>query len=37
MREQIPVNPKVLKWARETAGLSTNEVALKLRRKNIAD
>ena len=31
----IPVNPKVLRWARETAGLSVEDVAHKLHRKSI--
>lgn len=31
----IPVNPKVLRWARETAGLSAEDVAEKLHRKSI--
>lgn len=35
MTQTIPLNPNVLKWARETAGLSVDEVAYKLKRKNI--
>ena len=35
MSDAIPVNPKVLRWARETAGLSIEEVAHKLHRKSI--
>ncbi len=30
MSEQIPVNPDMLKWARETAGLKPAEVAHKM-------
>jgi Zn-dependent peptidase ImmA (M78 family)/transcriptional regulator with XRE-family HTH domain len=32
----LPINPAVLKWARETRGLSTEEVADKLGRKSIS-
>jgi len=35
MSEQIPVNPDILKWARETAGLSVDDVVRKLKRKRI--
>jgi len=35
MSEQIPVNPKVLKWARETAGLEVDEVVKKIKRKRV--
>ena len=36
MTKTIPLNPTVLKWARETAGISVEEVAYKLKRKNIS-
>ena len=35
MSEQIPVNPKVLLWARETSGYKVNDVVLKLKRKTV--
>lgn len=35
MKERIPVNPEVLKWARETAGLDVEEVVRKIDRKRI--
>ncbi len=35
MSQTIPVNPAVLRWARKTAGLSVEEVVLKLKRKSI--
>ncbi len=35
MSEQIPVNPKVLLWARETSGYNVNDVVLKLNRKTV--
>lgn len=35
MSEPNPVNPDVLKWARETAGLSIEDVVQKLKRKRI--
>lgn len=35
MSELIPVNPDILKWARETAGLSVDDVVRKLKRKRI--
>jgi Zn-dependent peptidase ImmA (M78 family) len=35
MAEEIPVNPEILRWARATAGLSTEAVAAKLSRKKI--
>ena len=34
MKEKIPVNPDVLRWARETAGWSIEDVALKMK-KNV--
>ncbi|MDP2718422.1 MAG: ImmA/IrrE family metallo-endopeptidase [Dehalococcoidia bacterium] len=36
MTQPIPVNPAILRWARETAGLSIEEVVRKLNRKSIA-
>lgn len=33
--EVMPVNPTMLRWARETAGMSYDEVAKRLKRKNI--
>jgi Zn-dependent peptidase ImmA (M78 family) len=36
MAETIPVNPEVLKWARESAGLTVNEVVTKMKRKRIS-
>lgn len=35
MSENIPVNAEVLKWARESAGLSVDDVVLKIKRKRI--
>ncbi|MEA2046668.1 MAG: ImmA/IrrE family metallo-endopeptidase [Euryarchaeota archaeon] len=35
MSESIPVNPDVLKWARETAGLSVDDVVRKMKRKRV--
>lgn len=35
MSQSIPVNPSVLRWARETAGVPVEEVARKLGRKGI--
>ena len=35
MSDAIPVNPDILKWARETAGLDVDDVALKMNRKRI--
>lgn len=35
MNQPIPVNPSVLRWARETAGVSLEDVARKLGRKSI--
>ncbi len=35
MTQTIPVNPEVLKWVRKTAGLSIEDVVLKLKRKTI--
>lgn len=35
MSQSIPVNPSVLRWARETSGLSVEAVASKLGRKSI--
>lgn len=37
MTQAIPANPEVLKWARTTAGLSIEEVVLKLKRKTIGE
>lgn len=36
MTQPMPVNPAILQWARETAGLSIEEVVRKLNRKSIA-
>lgn len=36
MTADLPINPDVLKWARETQGLSLDEVADKLGRKSIS-
>lgn len=36
MAEIIPVNPEVLKWARESAGLTVDEVVAKMKRKRIS-
>jgi len=35
MSKSIPVNPDVLKWARETAGLSVDDVVRKMKRKRV--
>jgi len=35
MSEPIPVNPDMLKWARETAGLDVDDVVRKMKRKRI--
>ena len=35
MSEPIPVNPEILKWARETAGLSVADVVRKMNRKRV--
>lgn len=35
MSEQIPVNPDVLRWARETGGFSVSDVVAKLKRKTV--
>jgi len=35
MREQIPVNPDMLRWARKTRGFDINDVVVKLKRKRI--
>ncbi len=35
MSEQIPVNHKVLRWARETGGFDIDDVVIKLKRKRI--
>jgi Zn-dependent peptidase ImmA (M78 family)/transcriptional regulator with XRE-family HTH domain len=35
MSEQIPVNPDILRWARETSGLGIDDVVVKLKRKRI--
>ena len=35
MSEQIPVNPIMLRWARETGGFAINDVVDKLKRKRI--
>jgi len=35
MSDLLPINPDILKWARETAGLSPGEVAEKLGRQSI--
>ena len=35
MSEQIPVNPGMLRWARETAGYTTEEVVRKFVRKRV--
>lgn len=35
MSEQLPVNPIMLKWARESAGISVEDVVKKLKRKSI--
>ena len=35
MSEQIPVNPDMLRWARETGGFDINDVVVKLKRKRV--
>jgi len=35
MNRQIPVNPIILRWARETAGFQIDEVVVRLKRKRI--
>ena len=35
MREQIPVNPIILRWARETSGFGIGDVVLKFKRKSV--
>ena len=35
MSEQIPVNPKMLLWARETSGYNVHDVVSKLNRKTV--
>jgi Zn-dependent peptidase ImmA (M78 family) len=35
MSEHIPVNPEVLRWARETAGFDIDDVVEKLKRKRV--
>ena len=35
MSEQIPVNPVMLRWARETSGFDIDDVVVKLKRKRI--
>jgi len=35
MMEQIPVNPDMLRWARETRGFDIDDVVVKLKRKKI--
>jgi len=35
MSEQIPINPDVLRWARETGGFGIDDVVLKLKRKRV--
>ncbi len=35
MSEQIPVNPVILKWARETSGFGIDDVVSKLKRKTV--
>ncbi|MFC1781433.1 ImmA/IrrE family metallo-endopeptidase [Planctomycetota bacterium] len=35
MSEQIPVNPDILRWARETSGFNIDDVVIKLKRKRI--
>ncbi|HEC02207.1 MAG TPA: ImmA/IrrE family metallo-endopeptidase [Phycisphaerales bacterium] len=35
MSEQLPVNPDILQWARETSGLGIDAVVTKLKRKRI--
>ena len=35
MSEPIPVNPDMLRWARETAGLNVDDVVRKMKRKRV--
>jgi len=35
MSERIPVNPDMLRWARETGGFDIDDVVVKLKRKRI--
>lgn len=35
MSEPIPVNPDVLRWARETAGFSIKDVVARIKRKRV--
>ncbi len=35
MSEQLPVNPDILRWARETSGFGIDAVVTKLKRKRI--
>ena len=35
MSEQLPINPIMLKWARESVGMSVEDVATRLKRKRI--
>ena len=35
MSEQIPVNPDMLRWARETGGFDIDDVVVKLKRKRV--
>jgi len=35
MRERIPINPEVLRWARETSGFGIDDVVGKLKRKKV--
>ena len=35
MSERIPVNPEVLRWARETAGFDIDDVVEKIKRKRV--
>jgi Zn-dependent peptidase ImmA (M78 family) len=35
MSEQVPVNPVMLRWARETGGFDIDDVVIKLKRKRI--
>jgi len=35
MKEKIPINPKVLRWARETGGFDIDDVVEKIKRKRV--
>jgi hypothetical protein len=35
MSESIPVNPDIMRWARETAGYSIEDVVDKIKRKRV--